>query len=159
MHYEHLFDANKHNNNKVWKIINEIINYKNKKLGFIPDTVIDSNNKLQTIPFNISCAFNEYFANVDAKMASVISPKDISKTSLPSFPQSLFLTPITEQEMIMQLNISNPNKSTVVYDISIKFIKLSTCVIAPLQAFLYNRCLTEGNFPQVLRVTQITPIY
>ena len=75
MHYKHLFDVNKHNNNDVWKIINEIINYKNKKLCSMPDTIIDSNNKLQSNPFNISCAFNEYFANVSAKMASVISPK------------------------------------------------------------------------------------
>ena len=105
MHYEHLFDASKHNNSKVWKIINEIINYKNKKLGSIPNTIIDRNNKLQSNPFHISGAFNEYFAYVGAKMASVISPKDINKTSLPSLPQSLFLTPITEQEIMMQLNI------------------------------------------------------
>ena len=159
MHYEHLFDASKHNNNKVWKIINDIINYKTKKLGSIPETIIDSNNKLQSNPFNNSCAFNEYFANVGAKMASVISPKDINKTSLPSLPQSLFLTPTTEQEIIMQLNILNPNKSTTVNDIPIKFIKLSTCVIAPILTPLYNRCLSEGNFPQVLKVAQITPIY
>ena len=159
MHYEHLFDANKHNNNKVWKIINEIINYKNKKLGSIPDTIIDSNNKLQLNSFNISCAFNEYFANVGAKMASVISPKDKNKTSLPSLLQSLFLTPITEKEIIMQLNILNPNKSTAVNDIPIKFRKLSTCIIASILTSLYNRCLTEGNFPEVLKVAQITPIY
>ena len=159
MHYEDLFDANKHNNNKVWKIINDIIDYKNKKLGSMPDTIIDSNNKLQSNPFNISCAFNEYFANVGVKMASVISPKDINKTSLPSLPQSLFVTLITEQEIIMQLNILNPNKSTAVNDIPIKFIKLSTCVIAPILTSLYKRCLTEGNFPQVLKVAQITPIY
>ena len=92
-------------------------------------------------------------------MASVISPKDINKTSLPSMPQSLFLTPITEQEITMQLNILNPNKSTAVNDIPIKFIKLSTCVIAPILTSLYNRCLTEGNFLLVLKVAQITLIY
>ena len=128
-------------------------------MGSIPDTIIDRNNKLQSNPFNISSAFNEYFTNVSAKMASVISPKDINKTSLPSLPQSLFLTPIIEQEMIMQLNILNPNKTTAANDIPIKFIKLSTCVIAPILTSLYNRCLIEGNFPQVLKVAQITPIY
>ena len=158
MHYEHLFDTNKHNNNKVWKIINDVINYKTKKLGSIPETIFDSNNKLQSNPFNISWAFNEYFANVGAKMASLISPKGINKTSLPSLPQSLFLTSITEQEIIMQLNILNPNKSTAVNDIPIKLIKLSTCVIAPILTSLYNRCLTESKFPQVLKVAQITSI-
>ena len=54
MHYKHLFDASKHNNNKVWKIVNDIINYKNIKLSSIPDTIIDSNNNLQSNPFNIS---------------------------------------------------------------------------------------------------------
>ena len=92
-------------------------------------------------------------------MASVISPKDINKTSLPSLPQSLFLTPITEQEIIMQLNILNPNKSSAVNDIPIKFIKFSTSVIAPILTSLYNSCLTEGNFPQVLIVGLITRIY
>ena len=158
MHYEHLFDENKHNNNKVWKIINDIINYKTKKLGSIPEIIIDS-NKLQSNRFNINCAFNEYFANNGAKMASVISPKDMNKTLLPSLPESLFLTPITEQEIITQLNILNPNKSTAVNDIPIKFIKLSTCVLAPILTSLYNRCLTEGNLPQVLKVAPITPIY
>ena len=30
----------------------------------VPDTIIDHNNKLQSNPFNISNAFNKYFANV-----------------------------------------------------------------------------------------------
>ena len=65
-------------------------------------------------------------------MASVIPPKDLDKTSLPSMPQFLFLTPITEQEITMQLNILNPNKNTIINDNPIKFIKLSTSIIAPL---------------------------
>ena len=149
---------NKNNNNKAWKSINDIINYKNKKLSSISDTIIDG-NKTQSNPFNISSAFNEYFANVGVKMASEIPPEDTTKNSLPSLAQSLFLSLITEQEVIMQLNILNPNKSTAINNIPIKFVKLFLCMIAPILTCLYNRCLTEGNFLQIPKVAQITPIY
>ena len=74
MHYQQLSHVNKNNYNKVWKIKNDIINYKNKKLSLIPDTIIDGNNKMQSNPFNISNAFNEYFANVGVKMVSETPP-------------------------------------------------------------------------------------
>ena len=41
----------------------------------------------------------------------------------------------------MQLNILNPNKSTI----PIKFIKLFTCVIASILTSLYNTCVAEGK--------------
>ena len=71
--------------------------------------IIDSSNDLQSNSFNISNALIKYFANVSIKMVSLIPPKDIDKTSLPSMPQVLFLTPITEQGKILQLKSLNPN--------------------------------------------------
>ena len=37
----------------------------------VPDTIIDYNNKLQSNPFNISNAFNKYFANVGVNPISI----------------------------------------------------------------------------------------
>ena len=81
---------------------------------------------------------------------------------LPSIvPYSLFLKPITEQEILLQIGALNQNKSTPINGIHIKFIKLTAGVITPILTSLYNKCLLEGIFPNIglLKTAHITPVY
>ena len=75
-----------------------------------------------------------------------------------SIPYTLFLKPITEQE-ILQIGALNQNKSTAINGIPIKFIKLTAGVITPILTTLYNKCLLEGIFPDILKIAHITPVY
>ena len=73
-----------------------------------------------------------------------------------SVPYSLFSKPITEQEIILQIGALNQNKSTPINGIPIKFIKLTAGLFL---TSLYNKCLLEGIFPNILKTAHITPVY
>ena len=76
-----------------------------------------------------------------------------------SVPYSLFLKPITEQEILLQIGALNQYKSTPINGIPIKFIKLTAGIITPILTSLYNKCLLEGIFPNILKTAHITPVY
>ena len=48
---------------------------------------------------------------------------------------------------------------TATNEISIKFIKIAAHVIASILTKLYNICISEGSFPNILKLSQIIPIY
>ena len=68
--------------------------------------------------------------------------KNISNT-----PYSFYLKPITQEEIIPQLQNLNSAKSAAPNNIPIKFIKITTHVIAPTLTKLYNISISEGVFP------------
>ena len=69
----------------------------------------------------------------------------------------MFLKPITEQKILLQIGALNQNESTPINGIPIKFIKLTAGVITPILTSFYNKCLLEGIFPNILKTAHITP--
>ena len=64
-----------------------------------------------------------------------------------------------QEKIIHQLPNLDSTKSSATNDIPTKFIKITTRVIAPILTKLYNICISEGVFPNFLKLSQITPIY
>ena len=88
VHYKHLFDWVNTTIAKFWN--SEWHNkLQEQKLSSLPDTIIDSSNKLQSNCFNIRNAYNKYFANVAVKMAEVTPRKTLTKPS--SYLASIFI--------------------------------------------------------------------
>ena len=71
----------------------------------------------------------------------------------------MFLEPITEEEVTYYIQSLNDHKSAGATDIPIKCIKLSNVIISPILTVIFNRCITEGIFPDDLKIAQITPIF
>ena len=71
----------------------------------------------------------------------------------------MFLEPITEEEVTHYIRSLNNHKSSGATDIPIKCIKLSNAIISPILTVIFNRCITEGIFPDDLKIAQITPIF
>ena len=79
--------------------------------------------------------------------------------NISSTPYSFYLKPVTQDEIINHLQNLNSSKSTATNEISIKFIKIAAHVIASILTKLYNICISEGSFPNILKLSQIIPIY
>ena len=160
MYYKIVIDENKSNSNRLWKVINEIIRKERKQTSNIPHEVIDANGHKQTDSATISNAFNQYFSEVGSRLASKIPPTSKSPTAnIKSAPYSMFLEPTTEEEVTQYIRSLNDHKNAEATDIPIKCIKLSNVIISPNLTVIFNRCVTEGIFPDDLKIAQITPIF
>ena len=159
MYYRSVIDENKSNSNRLWKVINEIIKKERKHTSNILHEVVDANGHKQTDSVTVSNAFNQYFSEVGSRLASKIPPTSKSPTAnIKSVPHSMFLEPITE-EVTNCIRSLNDHKSAGATDIPIKCIKLSNVIISPILTVIFNRCITEGIFPDDLKIAQITSIF
>ena len=71
---------------------------------------------------------------------------------------SLYLEPVTEQEIykiVLSLNNSSPG-----YDnLSPSILQLSLPLICPLLTYICNLSLSEGIFPDELKLANVIPIF
>ncbi|KAL5266371.1 hypothetical protein ACHWQZ_G003709 [Mnemiopsis leidyi] len=151
---------NIHDRRKTWQIINE---FRGKQIRPMkPSFVID--NKKITDRRIIANKFNEYFNSIASKLNQSISDCNLSACSLKSFEdflmpsssRSIYLEDCTPQELMEIISTLDNNKSS---DIPIKIIKKSAHIICPVISSYFNIHMSEGYFPDVLKVGKITPIY
>ena len=69
---------------------------------------------------------------------------------------SIFIEHTTNDEIIEIIKEFHNDKSS---DIPIVVIKHTAEIIAPMLCKMYNVCIREGTFPQILKHGKITPIY
>ena len=81
--------------------------------------------------------FNKYFSEIGQKMAAKIA-RSPSSYDLPvnlltcSQSKSFFFKPITANDVLTHINNINPMKTTGLEGIPLKFIKLTTVIITPV---------------------------
>ena len=140
---------------KTWVIIKQVIN-KNKN-SKICDKFTSGKNII-TDHKTIANAFNNYFANVGATLASKIPDQgvDFSVYMPPANECSLFLTPASENEVkrvIANLNDGSPGKDGV----TAKTLKTVSDAVATPITHLANLSFTQGVFPQDLKMLLYAP--
>ena len=138
-YYKSKFQESQGNIRQTWKLINEITN-KNKPSSELPDNFMKDDNII-TDPNEIANNFNDYFVNVGPKLADKIPPSNVNFSSyLPASNQdSIFLDPITENEVKIEIDQLNVNKSGGYDEMSPTVIKaISNIVVKPL-TYIYNQ--------------------
>ena len=156
-YYQEQIIENKNNLRKTWVIIKQVIN-KNKN-SKICDKFTSGKNTI-TGPKTIANAFNNYFVNVGATLASKIPDQgvDFSVYMPPANECSLFLTPASENEVkrvIANLNDGSPGKDGV----TAKTLKTVSDAVATPITHLANLSFIQGVFPQDLKNALVCPIY
>ena len=159
LYYNQLIQENMHNSQKIWKTINEILNQVPERKSLCINQILDKKGVIHTDPTAISNTFNNYFAEVGPSMAKNISfAKSKYINNITSTPYSFYFSPITEEILYHIRNLSS-KKCTSINNIPIKFIKIASVVITPILTNLYNDCISKEIFPDILKISQITPIY
>ena len=112
-------------------------------------------------PVKIANNFNEYFTNVRPNLASKIPTVNTSEAFMSKtyHHKSLFIDPVTEEEVERELLGLNPNKS-VSYDSSHPNVlqEIAPYIKQPLTSIL-NKSFATGIFPDSLKISPITPVY
>ena len=147
----HLKESLKQNNFRLkntWKVINEIISTKTKKAKIGAETYnTDFTNQ------NHCEKLNKHFSTIGKNISSKIAPPTATFNDflIESFP-NLFTFPPTSADEIRQIIASLKYKTTS------KFLKISASSLSSWLSDFFNKCMEKGEFPNLLKIAQITPI-
>ena len=94
---------------KTWDLINHLMNRGSRHS--LPCALFNTNGQILTSPKEIANSFNAYFSNIGNELAKKITPNNLDfRTYLKgSVPNSMFLSPVTSEEII---SISKTIKSS-----------------------------------------------
>ena len=156
-YYENLINQNKHNLSKTWSVISTVIN--NKK-SITKCSKFTHNNRYITNDNEIDNHFNKFFVNIGPHLAKNIPNSSSTFQEFLNHPcdNSIFLQPVTENETLQIMKALN-NGSPGIDDISAKPIKyINDIIVIPL-SYICQLSLTQGCFPNELKVAKIIPLY
>ena len=145
----------------AWKIINETTGKKSKKSTLIEHIVYDGQQR--TTNQDIANAFNDYFSTVGAKLAQQINvpgnDNDINQYLTNPQHNSLFLSPISDNEIQNEILKLKIGKSAGLDEIPNKLVKSTSQFITPFLTHIFNLVLSKGKYPDLLKVAKVIPIY
>ena len=151
----------KRNTKKLRQMINRITNKTSNK-----STVIEY-LKVDTIELHnakeIATEFAKYFSTIGKKYANKIDPSvTIIHTyinNIPNNPATIYLNPTSISELTTLIH-NLPNKTSKGYDhISNVMLKtLHHSIVGPL-TLIFNKSLTEGCFPDLMKYADVVPLY
>jgi hypothetical protein len=149
----------KNDGKKLWGVMNELIGKcKNKRdsINYINIEGIKTYNKEI-----IANAFCKYFNNVGPSLANEIPnpAHDHTYYITNNIPNTIFLNP-TDKNEIEKIILKLKNSSSHGHDnISNKYLKLfKSQISAPLE-IIFNKSLTEGVFPEKMKLAHVIPVY
>jgi len=106
--------------------------------------------------------FNNYYISIGNSLSNSVTPATnnhtLSATStiasnLKSLP--VYLRTIPEAEVHSYIHSLNSAKSSGKFGVPIKYIKLSVAVISPILTKIYNQCILDGNYPDILKIAEV----
>lgn len=132
--------ANNSNPKIQWELLYNYLNISKNKIDFEGDL-----NKI-----------NSYFVNIGQKLANNnnIKPKLI-KSSM----HSIFLEPITAQEILNKITLLKNNTATGPDSISVKFLKKHKNTICEPLTYIFNLFLEKAYIPPEIKHSIIIPVY
>lgn len=159
-YFHNLFQEHSKDIRKCWEIMRNIIKKSNDK-STISDTFM-VNNKELTSPAEISQEFCNFFTNVGPDLSKKIPlpTKTYDKYMNTKPPiNSLFLNPTSPFEINSLIKLMKAKKSSGHDNISSWLIKqLNVTICSPI-AIIINKSMSEGMFPDDLKIAKIIPIY
>lgn len=151
---------NEHRNNvkRTWDILNELIG-KPKNKSVPPEIVTEQGTVSDTA--DIVEEFNNYFVEIGQRISSELPSDDTDAAeslSNRTIGNSMFFTPATEMEI--EKCISRLKKGSAGHD-QLRPDLLKENMISLLKPItqLVNMSLTEGKFPDQLKIALITPVH
>ena len=136
----------------LWKLINKVIN-RNKLTSKLPDHFKD--------PTEISNKFNEYIIDVGPNLASKISVSDMNFSNylVERYIKSIFLDPVIENEVKLEIRRLKENKPCGHDEIPPKLVKNISKHIINQITYIYNQSFLTGSLPDNLKFALVTLVF
>ena len=146
---------------QTWRIIKQAIHKPQNKKSKYPSE-FRSEGQVYTYPDDIANQFNQYFSTIGNNLDELI-PRNHNHFSsyLSGFiSENLVFTPTNEaeiREILLSLK-SSSSSSGIDHIPSFLVKKLADILCQPL-SLLVNKSLTEGRFPDKLKIAKVIPIF
>ena len=160
-YYHSVLNEHKGYSQKVRQVVNELAFTKNRT-RLLPSKLFTSNGHTITDEETMAEEFNSYFVNIGKSMTDAITPGsacnfNFSATNKNS--NSLFLTPSCPQEVFNIIKKLKTKKARRTNDVETMFIKYANPVISKFLSDMFNVCLSEGTYPDFLKIAEVVPIF
>ena len=155
-----IFRENIKNAKKAWKGVKSIINVRNSNPSRL--SCLNINNNLVTDPSVIATSFNEYFSTIADNIRKDIPPssKHFSSFLKNPVPNSLFLFPTDDNEVLQCLSSLNTDKASDPFSIpSQTLLLVKQCIISTPLSNILNISFISGIFPTNLKTAKVIPVY
>ena len=95
------------------------------------------------------------------KLAEKLPSTDASFSDYLKSPskKSLFIKKATELEVGNHVQELEEGKSVGIDEIPPKVLKWASSIIVPILTKIFNKCITEGVYPDSLKIARVTPIF
>ena len=156
-YYDYQFQQNVGNIRKSWDLIREVIN--KNKIKQKSTTFNINGHKVDDLG-QIANSFNEFYLNIADKISQSLPRINKNYSSfLPNAnPSTIFLTPVTSNEI--KTIILNFNKKCPGWDgLTSTILKDTYPYIIDALTSLINKSLSEGVFPDELKIAKVIPLY
>jgi Txe/YoeB family toxin of Txe-Axe toxin-antitoxin module len=157
-HISDLLEKYKFNMKKTWGVMKDVINKNNKPTNC---TVFKQNDKLINDKDDICNSFNNFFINIGNTLEKKIPQSNRSPLDFMygSFTNNLFLNPVNESEILLIINKMKSNSSPGWDEITSDSIKKTHIYLLQPLVYLLNLSLSQGIFPQELKIASVVPIF
>lgn len=157
-YYKRILQTRQHFARHTWAVLDELLNKKGNSVTKVPKIMYS--NKTITNDIEIANAFNDYFSTIGNKLSNDIScDTDPTEFMHPGITNTIFLSPITYDEVLKEINSLNDGKLPGIDGIPPKVWTSVSHVIAPVLCHLFNLVLTTGIYPDALKVAKVIPIF
>ena len=158
-YYKDFFAEHSNNAKKTWEGIRNIIKVSTKNRS-LPSKIRDGTNFI-TDQKSMAQKFNEFYVNIGNMVEEKI-PKTNSKFSdflNNPVPNSIFLSPLDDQEISDMFSKINTSKSCGPNSIPSKLLKVhAEAFFSPVKNMI-NSSLAEGTFPSILKIAQVCTVF
>ena len=144
---------------KTWEGIREVINI-SKKTHTVPKEILYK-NVTHTNSEDMSNCFNDFFVNIGNSVEAKIPNVDTQFTDFLKNRNnfSLFLKPVNEDELKTMISNLATSKSCGPNSVPTHILKTNfEFLVSPLKHII-NLSFTEGCFPQLLKLSEVCPIF
>ena len=151
------FRNNSFNVKKNWQTVNSILNRRNK--SFTPNVVINEGVEVND-PTKVSDLFLDYFSTIATELDDSIPISDIDPLHYMPAPilNSFFVNPASSDE-VESILMSFENKSCSLDFVPVFIFKKFSHYLSPIICDIFNSSISVGIFPEILKVSRITPVY
>ena len=158
-YYNNFFTSNVNNIKKIWSGINSLTNRKTRNKN--ENICLNINKEIVSDPVNVANHFNKFYTTVAKKLVEKLKNSTTCFQDYLSKPNenSMFVQPTCKEEIADIIKTINANKSSDIYGISPKLIKLASQSLSPILANIFNSSFEKGVFPQLLKSACVIPIF
>ena len=147
---------------QLWKNLNSVCSFKhNKRKSTVVSKLVNNGVEIHS-EYEISKCFNNYFSTIGEKLHQT-NQKNTTNVSSDTFDKpvlnSMYCLPVYDIELSRLIHSLQSSKSPGPDEIGVSLIKeVSSIIVQPL-AFIFNLSITNGVFPEQLKIAQVIPAY